>query len=148
VLEKEGKNLVLKTKEQAKANLEASIAYIPERYKAGVQAADWFGPASSEQAETNYASGVQKAVAGKRRQKGIRNVSNEDWKNAAINKGASKIGPGLSAAIDKWATKWGPMYDKVSSKVNSLPPKTTDFMANINNRLVPTVKAWKEAAGK
>jgi len=140
--------LVLKTKEQAKANLEASIAYIPERYKAGVQAADWFGPASSEQAETNYAAGVNKAVAGKRRQKGIRRVSNEDWKTAAMNKGATNIGPAMSASIDKWAARWGPMYDKVQSTVNALPPKTTDFMANINSRLVPTVKAWKAAAGK
>ena len=140
--------MVLKTKEQAKQNLEAAIAYIPERYKAGVQQADWFGPASSAQAETNYAASVQKAITGKTRQKGIQKVTNEDWKNAAIAKGAPIIGERLRSALDKYAARWGPMYDKVTSTVNGLPPKTTDFMANINNRLVPTVKVWKAAAGK
>jgi len=148
MLEKEGKNLVLKTKEQAKANLEASISYIPERYKAGVQAADWAGPASSDQAEANYAAAVGKAITAKRRQTKIRNVSNEDWKTAAVNKGAPIIGERIRGALDKWGRNWGPMYDAVTSKVNTLPPKTVDFRANINNRLVPTVEAWKRAAGK
>ena len=140
--------MVLKTKEQAKANLEAAIAYIPERYAAGVQQADWFGPASSAQAEKNYATAIGKAVAGKTRQKGISKVTNEEWKRAAIDKGAPIIGTRLAGALDKWERKWGPMYDQVTSTVNALPAKTTDFMANITNRLVPTVKAWKKAAGK
>ncbi|GAI89647.1 unnamed protein product, partial [marine sediment metagenome] len=124
--------MVLKTKEQAKANLEASIAYIPERYKAGVAAADWFGPASSEQAEKNYATAVSVAITNKRRQKGIKRVSNEEWKTAAMDRGSVNIGPAMTATIDKWAARWGPMYDKVQSVVHGLPPKTTDFMANIN----------------
>ena len=37
---------------------------------------------------------------------------------------------------------------EVASKVASLPPKTIDWRANINNRLVPVVETWKKAAGK
>lgn len=148
MLEKEGKNLVQKTKEQAKANLEASISYIPARYEAGVRAADWFGPASSPQAEANYGAAVSKAVAGKLRQKGIQKISNEDWKTAAVNKGAPIIGERIRASLDKQAARWGPMYDAVVSKINTLPPKTTDWKNNINTRLVPVVAEWKKAAGK
>lgn len=140
--------MVLKTKEEAKANFEASISYIPARYTAGVRKADWAGPAGSDQAEQNYAAGVQNAITTKRRQTKVRQVSNTDWQAAAVKKGAPIIGERIRGSLDKWANNWGPMYDSVSSKVNTLPPKTTDFRANINNRLVPIVEEWKRAAGK
>ena len=140
--------MVMKTKEQARANFEASVAYIPARYEAGIDLADWASKAKSAQAEKNYADGVSKAIANKSRAKGLAGVSNEDWKTAAKTKGAPIIGARILGALDKWETKWGPMYDSVRSKVAGLPPKTTDFMMNINNRLVPTVKAWKAASGK
>ncbi|MCL6579343.1 MAG: hypothetical protein K6T73_08155 [Candidatus Bathyarchaeota archaeon] len=140
--------MVLKTKEEAKANFEASIAYIPNRYVAGVQKADWLGPARSDNAEKNYAAGVQQAVSTKRRQLMISKLSNEEWKSAAIEKGAPIIGQRIAGALNKWLSNWGPMYDQVASKVSALPPKTTDWRANINNRLVPTVETWRKAAGK
>lgn len=137
-----------KTKEEARANLEAAVAYIPARYVSGVNKADWLNPAKSPQAEANYAAGVQSAVSKKTRQKAIGKMSNEDWRKAAAEKGGAVIGTRLAANLDKWLTNWGGLYDQVISVVGALPPKTTDFMANINNRLVPTVKAWKKAAGK
>jgi autotransporter adhesin len=140
--------MVFKTKEEAKANFEASIGYIPERYKAGVSKADWHTKAVSDAAEKNFADGVAKAIAAKSRQKGVAAVSNEEWKNAAVNKGASIIGERIRSALDKWSTNWGPMYDAVTGKVASLPARSTDWRANINNRLVPTVEAWRKAAGK
>jgi hypothetical protein len=140
--------MVLKTKEEAKANFEASIGYIPDRYKAGVSKADWLTPAKSDVAEKNYADGVGKAISGKTRQKEISKLTNEDWKNGAINKGAPIIGERIRGALNDWAAAWGPMYDQVASRVASLPPKTIDWRANINNRLVPTVESWRKAAGK
>lgn len=140
--------MVHKTKEEARANFEASISYIPARYEAGIRKADWQGPASSEQAETNYAAGVSKAVADKSRQKGIQNVSNTDWQNAAVQKGAPIIGERIRLGLDKYVANFGPVYDRVIAKVNALPARTTDFRANINNRLVPVVEEWKRAAGK
>lgn len=140
--------MVAKTLEEAKANFSAAVAYIPSRYAAGVQKADWLTPAKSDNAERNFADGVGKAVANKTRQKAISGMSNDDWKNAAVNKGAPIIGTRIQGALDKWGAAFGPVYSQVLSRVATLPPATTDFMANINARLIPTVQAWKKAAGK
>ena len=140
--------MVLKTKEEAKANFEAAIAYIPARYESGVKKADWLTPAKSDAAEKNFAEGVGKAVAQKLRQKAIQGMTNEEWKNAAVTKGAPIIGERIRGALDKWATEFGPIYDAVCSKVATLPPSGLDWRANINTRLVPVVEAWKKAAGK
>jgi hypothetical protein len=140
--------MVIKSKEEAKANLEASIAYIPARYESGIRKADWAGPAGSEQAEANYATGVQQAISKKSRQAAIRKVGNSDWQSASVAKGKPIIGERIRGALGKWAANFGPVYDSVAAKVGSLPPKTTDFRANINNRLVPVVEEWKRAAGK
>jgi len=75
-------------------------------------------------------------------------MSNEDWKNAAVEKGAGIIGERIRGSLNKWATNWGPLYDQVAARVGSLPPKTVDWRANINNRLIPTVETWRKAAGK
>lgn len=140
--------MTVKTKAEARANFEASVAYIPSRYEAGVRRADWAGPAGSDQAERNYASGVQEAIAKKRRQANVRKIGNAEWQEAAATKGAPIIGERISAAMDKWEAEWGPMYDRIVSKVGTLPLKTTDFRANINKRLVPIVEEWKRASGK
>jgi len=140
--------MVTKTKEEARANFEASIGYIPDRYRAGVAKADWLTPAKSEAAEKNYADGVSKAISGKTRQKEIAKMTNEDWRTAASNKGAPIIGDRIRGALDKWTANFGPIYDTVVSRVTALPPKTTDWRANINNRLVPVVEQWRKGAGK
>ena len=140
--------MVVKTKEEARANFENSIGYIPARYQAGVQKADWLTPAKSDVAEKNYADGVGKAVQNKTRQKKIASLSNEDWRNASIAKGVPIIGDRLRNAMDKWSSNFNPIYDQVISKVASLPPRTTDFRNNINTRLVPIVETWKRASGK
>lgn len=140
--------MVSKTKEEAKANFEAAIGYIPDRYRAGVSKADWITPAKSDAAEKNFADGVGKAIAQKTRQKEIAKLTNEDWKNGAINKGAPIIGERIRGALNTWMANWGPAYDQVVSRVAALPPKTVDWRANINNRLVPTVEAWRKAVGK
>ena len=137
-----------KTKEEARANFEASIAYIPSRYEAGVKKADWATPAGSDSAEKNYADATAKAIAKKSRQIGVRKVSNSDWQIAASTKGAPIIGERIRLGLSKWVANWGPMYDKVTAKVPTLPSKTIDFRANVNNRLVPIVEEWKRAAGK
>ena len=43
--------MVVKTIDEARANFENAIGYIPDRYASGVQKADWATPAGSEQAE-------------------------------------------------------------------------------------------------
>ncbi len=140
--------MVHKSRSEAKQNLEASITYIPDRYKQGVMKADWLTPAKSDSAERNYADGVSKAVSSKTRQKEISKLSNEDWKNGAVNKGAPIIGERIRGALGKYDNNFGPMLEAVNSAADALPSRTTDFMANINNRLVPIVRKFKEVSGK
>jgi len=138
----------LKTKEEARANLEASVSYIPDRYKAGVGRADWATPAGSDQAEKNFAASMGAAIAKKTRQLKVKAVSNSEWQSRAIEKGGAVIGERIRGAIDKQAAKWGPVYDRVVSDVARLPARTVDFRTNITNRVVGTVEAWKKHSGK
>ena len=138
----------MKTKEEARANLEASVAYIPDRYKAGVARADWATPAGSDQAEKNFAAKMGEVIAKKTRQLKIKAVSNSEWQSRAIEKGGAVIGERIRNSVDKQAAKWGPIYDRVVSDVARLPSRTVDFRTNITNRVVGTVEAWKKHAGK
>lgn len=140
--------MVVKTIDEAEANLKAAIAYIPERYRTGVMKADWKTKAGSEQAEKNYATGVSKAVTEKRRQKGIGKISNEEWQTKASEKGGAVIGARMDEAIPKWKAEFGKVYSGVLSDVAALPPRTTDYTVNIAKRLTPTVKSWKKHSGK
>ena len=140
--------MVMKTRAEAKENLEAAIAFIPDRYTKGVEKADWITPAKSDQAEKNYADGISKAVAEKTRQKAIARLTNDDWKRAAIDKGAGVIGERIRGALDKYDSNFGPIYEAVQAKVKALPARTVSWRDNITKRLVPTVEAWRKAAGK
>jgi hypothetical protein len=140
--------MVQKTLAEARANFEASVGYIPDRYKSGVAKADWLTPAKSDAAEKNYSDAVSKAISQKSRQKAIAGMTNDDWKNAAVNKGAPIIGERIRGALDKYESEFGPILSAVNSKAQALPPATTDFRANITNRLVPIVETAKRAAGK
>lgn len=138
----------MKTKEEARANLEASVAYIPDRYKIGVGRADWATKASSDQAEKNFADAMAKAIAAKTRQAKVRLVTNAEWQRLAVEKGGAVIGERIRAAIGKQSEKWGPIYDRVISDVARLTPRTLDFRANVTNRVIGTVESWKKHSGK
>jgi hypothetical protein len=138
----------MKTAEQAKANLEQSITYIPERYKQGVSTADWQTKAASDNAERNYADAISSAVARKSRQLGVKKVSNADWQSSAINKGGAVIGQRIRESLDKQSANWKPIYDRVQSDVLKLAPRTVDFRANVTNRVMGTVESWKKNSGK
>ena len=138
----------MKTKEEARANLEASVAYIPDRYKAGVARADWATPAGSDQAEKNFADSMAKAISKKTRQLRVKAVSNSEWQSKAVEKGGAVIGQRIRDSVDKQSAKWGPIYDRVVSDIARMPARTVDFRTNITNRVVGTVEAWKKHSGK
>jgi len=138
----------MKTKEEAKANLEASVSYIPERYKAGIARADWATNAGSDQAEKNFADAMSAAIAAKRRQTKVKAVSNTDWQNAAAVKGGAVIGTRIRESIEKQSARWSPIYDRVTADVARLPARTVDFRSNVTNRVIGTVESWKKHSGK
>lgn len=138
----------MKTKEEARANLETSLAYVEGRYKTGVGRADWATAASSDHAEANFASAMSKAIAKKSRQTAVKLVSNAEWQRLSMEKGGAVIAERMRGALDKQSAKFGPIYDRVVADVLRLAPRTTDFRTNITNRVVGTVESWKKHSGK
>ena len=145
---KKGENQEMKTKEEARANLEQSLTYVEGRYKQGVERADWATPASSDQAEKNFADSMAKVIAKKTRQAKIKLVSNSDWQQKASVKGGAVIAGRMRDSLDKQSAKWSPIYDRVVADLARLPARTVDFRTNITNRVVGTVESWKKHSGK
>ena len=114
----------------------ASVA--PERYKKAVLEADWQTNAASNEAEDLYAERVQQAISAKRRQKAINKISNSEWQNRASTKGANAIGQAMRDSDDKWAKAFTPYAEALEGI--SLPPRSSDPMSNIDNRLKKVVQ--------
>ena len=138
----------MKTKEEARANLEQSLAYVEGRYKAGVARADWQTAAASDAAESMYATKVSEAISKKTRQMKIKQVSNEQWRERAMVKGGAVIAERMRASLDKQAAAFGPIYDRVVADVARLPARVSDWRANVSNRVGGTVESWKRHSGK
>jgi len=130
-----------KTPEMARKHFEEALAYIATRYKDGISVSTWKDAAIK--GEKTWKEAMQKAITEEARRKGIEKVSDEFWRERAINFGAPVIAERIRAALDKWEQNWTPKYRRVLSVRSGLPPRTLDFMQNIQNRLVPIVKAWK-----
>ena len=127
-----------KSLEQTKKNWEGSHARVPAAYQAGVQnAKDVINKGIA--AEDLYAAKVQEAIANKSRAKGLAKVSDEQWRQAAMTKGGARIGPGMAAAKDKYASGMGEVLSTIQSV--TLPPRSADPMANVDNRVKPIVDA-------
>lgn len=130
-----------KTIETARANLEAAVPVIQGRYTEGVSRAKWAEAAASDAAETNFNQRMQQVLTSKSRQAGVRRVGDAVWRAGAIDKGAQRIGPGITASLDKWQQRFGTVYSAVLRTVATLPPRGIDPMANVDKRLKPVVTA-------
>ena len=129
----------IKSQSEIAKNYDDSIGRVPAAYKAGVQATtDWQEKASSESAESNYAAGVAEAAAAKRRQRAVQNVSNAEWQNAAVNKGSTRIATGMKEGSAKRTANFEPYRSAIEGV--TLPDRTTDPIANVDNRVKPIVQ--------
>ena len=93
-------------------------------------------------------SGVQEAVTSGRWASKVGAVTLQDWQDAAINKGANRIGPGIDAAkmknVDK-ATRLLAATDQVQQEVAAMPKGTLeDSIA----RMTAAVRRMHEFKGK
>lgn len=138
----------MKTKDEARANLESSLTYVSDRYTTAVKRADWATKAGSDQAEKNFAEKMSQVIAKKTRQINTKKVGNSVWQEAAATKGGAVIAQRMRDALGKQAANWGPIYDGVVNDVARLAPRTVDFRTNITNRVVGTVESWKKHSGK
>lgn len=130
-----------KSLEDTRKNWEASHGRVPGAYAAGVaRAKDVI--AKGVAAEDLYAQRVQEAVSAKRRAKKLAEVSDEEWRAAAQTKGARNIASGMAAAKDKFGKGIGKVLDAIHGV--SLPARTADPMANVDNRVKPLVAALRK----
>ena len=132
----------VKPQSQITANFIASTNQVPQKYQQGVQGAEWQGAAASEQAEANYAAGVQEAAQRKSRQAGVNRVSNAAWQQAAAGKGAARIAQGMRDGAAKQAANWAPSRAVIEGI--TLEPRTRDAAQNVQNRVLPLAVALQE----
>lgn len=130
-----------RTPQMARDNLESSLSSVENRYRQGVETAEWQGPTTSDQSEDNYRSGIDEAISADRRRAGVRRVGDAGYKEGALGKGARNIVPGIRANLDKYLSNIGPSMARVEAVKRTLPPRTRDADANIDNRLKPIVRA-------
>jgi len=124
--------------EHAKANYRPGASVAPSKYREGVSRATGVIAAAIE-AEELWKAKMSEAIAEGRRAKGLSKVSDEEWRKMALEKGAARIGPGMTAAVDKWAARWNPFRSALEAV--SLPPRGPDPIANIDARVKPIVEA-------
>ncbi len=119
-------------------NYQAGIGVAPARYKAGVQGAtDTIEKAIA--AEPLYAAKVQEAIANKTRVKGLQKTSTAEWKQRSMDLGASRIGPGMTAALGK--TRRGLAEVLTVIEGVTIAERTADPEANVDGRVKPIVRA-------
>lgn len=126
-----------KSPAEATAKWKEAISRVPAAYKKGVESTTNFVE-KAVAAEDVWAQRVQEAAAKQARAAGLRKISDADWKNAAANKGAARIGTGMAAAESKFNRGITEVISVLQG--TSLPPRTADPIQNVER-----VKAVVEA---
>src|SRR3990167_1010663 len=135
---------MVKTKgvERAVSNCKGSAGLIPQRYKEGIMATtDWQARAIA--GDQLYKDKIAEAIAQDLRKKGIQKVTDADWKDASATKGASRIGPGISAAGEDFRKGIAGVIGVIEGV--QLPERVADADTNIDNRVKPIARALQNA---
>lgn len=85
------------------------------------------GQAAARQVNA-YQAGVAQAVSSGKWQNRVQSVSLEDWKRAAVQKGAARLSQGAAAAVDKVRAaneRTWPMIEAAQARVAQMPRTTT-----------------------
>ncbi len=128
----------VKPLDEIKKHYREGATVAPTRYKDGVTRAAWKESAASREAEELFKAKMSEALAEERRRKAIEKLTDEDWRKPALEKGATRIGPGMTAAVDKHAARFAPFRSALEGL--TLPPKSADPIANVDNRVKPVVE--------
>ena len=111
------------------------------RARAAAEAPKWEQNAKSQQAEANYAAGVQLAAQNQLRLKGLQNVTANDFANAVA--GSQDVyAYKVSVSGGKWQNRFAPYAETIDRTVATLPAKMPgQVRENIMNRVVPIAEA-------
>ena len=135
----------VKSKEERKAKYLGSLGQVPGNYKSGIERTQgWKESALAGQSLYEQKMSDQNVL--RRRERSLQKVSEADWKNNAVNKGATRIAAGMQAGANKQADNYEPIAEALRG-VN-LPPRSADPMANIDSRVKPIVQAAINASPK
>lgn len=133
------------SKATIEANFRRAIPGVANSYKAGIESTtNW--KQSAVDGQDLYVTAMQNQNVLARRLKGLGKVSDAEWRNAALLKGVSRIGPGMEAGASKQAAGYEPI--RVALEQVTLTARTSDPMQNIDNRVKPIVQAAMNASGK
>ena len=120
-----------------------SLGSVPGAYKAGIERTQgWKEKAIGGQAL--YVQRMNDATVLARREKGLARVSESDWKSKASALGSTRIADGMRQAADKQAANYEPIAAALRNL--TLPDRTADPMANIDNRLKAVVRTAIDAS--
>lgn len=127
------------------SNWTGSIATVPARYTAGINAAvDVVSKMLAGQ--SNYETQMSNPAVLARRATGItEKVTDASWKLAATTLGAARIGTGMTAGTDRFNAAATKNHGIVTATV--LTPRTADWMGNLI-RVQEMVAAFKSGWGK
>lgn len=137
----------MKVKDRAtrEKNYRAAIPQVASKYRDAVQKTTGVIEASLR-AQSLYEEMMRREEILRRRAQGLQKVTDADWQRATIDKGAARIGPGMEAGAAKQVQNYEPIAQALEAL--SLPDRTADPIANIDNRVKPVVLTMKKAAGK
>lgn len=127
-----------KSLEATVSNYKDGIGKAPARYKAGVEKNTNQNERAIE-AQGLYEARIAESIANKSRVRGLQKSSTAAWKQAAATKGASRIGPGMTAALPKFSTGIGEVLSVINGV--TIAERTADPMANIDGRVKPIAQA-------
>lgn len=102
-----------------------SMAGASENYKQGVMAVNESPTEKAAQAADRYVMGVQQSVDSGRFQARLRRITLQDWKSAAINKGAGRLATGAAQAKEKYTQSMGNLLPYIAQGVAQLPARGT-----------------------
>ena len=127
-----------KSLESTVANYRDGIGKAPARYKQGVEK-NTNQNENAIAAQGLYEARMAESIANKSRVKGLQKSSTAAWKQAAATKGASRIGPGMTAALPKFQSGIAEVLSTINS--TTIAERTADPMTNIDNRVKPIAQA-------
>ena len=100
--------------------------------------------AKSDAAEKLYAEKLQQAIANKSRQKALGKVNEADMNAKMMAVGANNYRAGTRDNADKQAKNVEPFYAALDGLEGKYPARTSDPMANIDNRVKLVAKTLIE----
>jgi len=122
-----------------------SLGAVPGSYKAGIERTTGWKEAALN-GQGLYVQKMQDASVLRRRAAALERTNEADWKARASNLGSVRIADGMRNGADKQANNYEPIAQALRGL--TLPERSADPMANIDNRTKAVVRTMIEASPK